>query len=328
MNSLAFWNEVGTSKVSNSGAREYQDAVVGHREKSPAVPQPGIVAAYCSLAKPRITLFLLFVTACGFWLGHSGRLRGSALVPMLFATALLSAGIFALNQYLERETDRLMQRTADRALPSGRLRPGAALLFSLVCLVVAEVCFFLFVSALAAILALIVAFSYDFLYTPLKQRSWWSVVMGAVPGALPPVIGWVSAGRPLDLAAGLLFTICFLWQFPHFHAIAWLCREDYARAGICMLPVIEGNGRSTARQIVLTASALVPVSLLPVWWNIAGPRYGVTALLLGLSYVAFGLVFRRARTSANARLLLWVSLLYLPLLLGVMALDRNHQPTF
>lgn len=314
--------------MSKSGAREDQDAVADHRETSPAVSWPGIVAAYFSLAKPRITLFLLFVTACGFWLGHGVRVQKYALAVMLFGTALLSAGIFALNQYLEREPDRLMQRTADRALPSGRLRPGAALLFGLACLVVAELCFFLFVSTLAAVLALFVAFSYDLVYTPLKRRSWWSVVVGAVPGALPPVIGWVSAGRSLDATAGLLFAIGFLWQFPHFHAIAWLCREDYARARICMLPVIERDGRLTARQIIFAILALLPVSLLPVWWGIAGPLYGVTALLMGLVYAGFGVMFGRALTKGNARLLLRASLLYLPLLLGLMALDRNPQRTF
>lgn len=261
-----------------------------------------------------------------FLVGHSGRVQWQVLAAMLFATALLSAGIFALNQYLERETDRLMQRTADRALPNGRLRPGAALLYGVACLVAAELCFFLFVSALAAALALFVAFSYDLVYTPLKRRSWWSVVVGAVPGALPLVIGWVSANQPLDAAAGLLFAICFLWQFPHFHAIAWLCREDYARAGICMLPVIERDGRSTAHQIIFAILALLPVSLVPVWWGIAGARYGVTALLIGLVYAGFGVKFGRARTADNARLLLRASLLYLPLLLGVMALDRNPMP--
>jgi protoheme IX farnesyltransferase len=204
-----------------------------------------------------------------------------------------------------------------------RLRPEAALMFGLVCSVVAELCFFLFISTLAAALALLVAFSYDLLYTPLKRRSWWSVAVGAVPGALPPVIGWVSAGRSFDGTAGLLFAAGFLWQFPQFHAIAWLCREDYARARICMLPVIERDGRSTARQIILALLALLPVSLLPVWWGTAGPLYGVTALLLGSAYVGFGVIFGRALTTAKVRPLLRASLLYLPLLLGVMALDRN-----
>lgn len=288
----------------------------------------GTVAAYLALTKPRITLFLIFVTACGFWLGHSGPLHSGVLGAMLFATALLSAGIFSLNQYLERETDGLMRRTAHRPLPTGRLRPRAALVFGVICLVLAELCFLLLVNALSAALALLIAFSYDLLYTPLKRESWWSVVVGAVPGALPPVVGWVSAGRQLDAVAGLLFAICFLWQFPHFHVIAWLSREDYARAGICMLPVVERDGRSTARQILFAALALLPVSLLPFWWGVAGPLYGVAALVMGIAYAGFSIVFGLARTTVNARLLLLASLLYLPLLLAVMASNRGLYPAF
>lgn len=312
-------------KMSDADALSGHESLLAHAASGQAISKREILVAYLSLAKPKITLFLLFTTACGFLFGNSGRVPGQAFAAMLFATALLSAGIFALNQYLERDTDRLMQRTAQRPLPAGRLRPRAALLFGLVCLFTAELCFFLFVNALAATLALFVALSYDLFYTPLKRRSWWSVAVGAVPGALPPVIGWVSAGKTLDPTAGMLFAISFLWQFPHFHAIAWLLRDDYARAGICMLPVIERDGRSTARQIVLATLALVPVSLLPLWRGVAGPLYGVTALLLGVSYVACGVMFRRGRTTVNARLLLRVSLLYFPLLLGTLALDRNPQ---
>jgi heme o synthase len=208
------------------------------------------------------------------------------------------------------------------ALPSGKLSAGRALWFGAALSAIGFFQLWAGANLLAALAGLFTLVSYLFLYTPLKQRTWWSTTVGAIPGAMPPVIGYAAAGGALTMESWALFAILFLWQFPHFYAIAWMYREDYERAGIRMLPVVEPDGRSTARQIVLFGSILVPVSLLPVMLNMSGTIYLAGAALLGLVFLASGIRLASDRTLAHARSVLLSSVLYLPLIYGLMLLDR------
>ncbi len=209
------------------------------------------VAAYAELTKPRITFLIVLTSAAGFALGSVGAINYGALAGAMFGIALLSSGIATLNQYMERDLDALMRRTADRPLPSGKLLPWEALWFGIGLTVLAEVYLALMVNPLSALLGLTVISGYLFAYTPLKTRTSLSTMVGAFPGAVPPLIGWAAARNEVGLEAWVLFAILFLWQFPHFLAIAWMYREDYGRAGILMLPVVEPDGRVTAQQIVV-----------------------------------------------------------------------------
>jgi protoheme IX farnesyltransferase len=240
----------------------------------------------------------------------------------LFGIGLLSSGIATLNQYLERDLDCLMRRTADRPLPSGKLLPWEALLFGISLTVIAEIYLAVFVNPLSALLGLTVIAGYLFGYTPLKTRTSLSTMVGAFPGAVPPIIGWTAATGELSLNAWILFAILFLWQFPHFLAIAWMYREDYARAGIVMLPVVEPDGRVTGQQIVVYTIMLLPVSLLPTVLGMAGSIYLVGALILGLLFLFSSLRAAFSQSRQQARRLLLASVLYLPLLFILMVLDR------
>lgn len=286
----------------------------------PSRPLP-LARGYLALTKPRITVFLLFVCACGFWLGALQPFPFWRLVTTLIGTAFLSAGVFAMNQYLERRTDALMRRTALRPLPTGLLSPRSALIFAIVCVAVAEGLYLFFLGPLIAILGAIVVLTYDGLYTPMKRYSWWSVAVGAVPGALPPVVGFAAARGKLDAGAFLLFAVLFLWQFPHFHAIATLYRADYASGGIRMLPVIEQDGKSTGRQMLLSCALLIVVTLLPFVLQWAGWFYLLSAIILGGVYLTPTIAMARRPSAAAARHVLRASILYLPLLLTVMLLD-------
>ena len=240
----------------------------------------------------------------------------------MLGIALLASGIGTLNQFIERELDGLMRRTADRPLPSGRLLPFEALWFGVLLTATAELYLALFVNALTAVVGLTVIAGYLFLYTPLKTRTTLSTVVGAFPGAVPPLIGWTAARGQIDVAAWVLFAILFLWQFPHFLAIAWMYREDYGRAGIRMLPVVEPDGRVTGQQIIAYTLMLIPVSLLPTVLGISGRLYLVAALALGLLFLATSVRAALSKSNQHARQLLLASVLYLPLLFGVMVLDR------
>jgi protoheme IX farnesyltransferase len=240
----------------------------------------------------------------------------------MMGTALIASGTAALNQWFEREADRKMRRTAQRPLPTGRLASGPALLFGIALSVGGFVELWWGVNLLAGLIGAFTLFSYLFLYTPLKQRTWWSTAVGAVPGAMPPVIGYAAAGGALTRESWVLFAILFLWQFPHFYSIAWMYKDDYARAGIRMLPVVEPDGRSTARQIVLFGAALIPASLLPGLLGMAGRFYLAGALLLGLGYLYSGVRVALERSLVRARGVLMASVVYLPLLYGLMLLDR------
>lgn len=280
------------------------------------------VAAYVELTKPRITFLIVLTSAAGFCLGSRGAVNYVLFAHAMVGVALLSSGIATLNQFMERELDRLMRRTAERPLPSGRLVPFEALWFGLVLTVTAELYLALFVNVVTAALGLTVVAGYLFLYTPLKTRTTLSTAIGAFPGAMPPLIGWAAARGEVDIAAWVLFAILFLWQFPHFLAIAWMYREDYGRAGIRMLPVVEPDGRVTGQQIITYALMLLPVSLLPAILGISGRFYLVAALVLGLLFLATSIRAAISKSNQHARQLLLASVLYLPLLFGVMVLNR------
>ncbi|MDZ7343372.1 MAG: heme o synthase [candidate division KSB1 bacterium] len=277
---------------------------------------------FLELTKPRVTFLILLTMAFGFYLGVPGTLDWILLLNALVGTALVAGGTSALNQYLEREIDAKMLRTKNRPLPAGRLQPRQALIFSLIISVGGLLLLALAVNLLTAFLAALTLGSYAFLYTPLKQKSSLSTVVGAVPGALPPLGGWAAARGELGLEAWVLFAILFLWQLPHFLAIAWIYRDDYRRGGLPMLTVVDPAGDSTSRQIITNCLALMPVSLLPTLLGIAGAFYFVGAFMLSLVFLSCGVAVMRKRTNLSVRRLLNASLAYLPFLLGLMALDK------
>jgi protoheme IX farnesyltransferase len=277
---------------------------------------------YLELTKPRVTLMVLITMAFGFYLGAHVELNWLPLFNALLGTALVAGGTSALNQYLERDIDAKMLRTKNRPLPAGRLRPSEALIFSITISLTGLALLALAVNLLTAFLAALTLGSYVFLYTPLKQKSPLSTVVGAIPGALPPLGGWAAATGKLATGAWILFAILFLWQLPHFLAIAWIYRDDYRRGGLPMLTVIDPAGDSASRQIITNCLALLPVSLLPTLVGIAGSFYFFGALALSLIFLTCGVAVMRARTNLSVRRLLRASLVYLPVLLALMALDK------
>lgn len=280
------------------------------------------VSAYAELTKPRITFLIVLTSAAGFGLASRRGIDYLALVSALLGIALLSSGIAALNQYAERDLDGLMRRTAGRPLPSGKLAPWEALAFGAGLTIAAEVYLLLLVNPLSALLGLTVIAGYLFGYTPLKTRSSLSTVVGAFPGAVPPLIGWSAATGTLSIEGWVLFAILFLWQFPHFLAIAWMYREDYSRAGILMLPVVEPDGRVTAQQIVLYTLMLIPVSLLPTVLGISGRFYFFGAIVLGLLFLYSSIRAAFSMSRQQAKQLLLASVLYLPLLFILMVVNK------
>src|SRR6195256_634907 len=243
------------------------------------------VSAYLELTKPRITFLIVLTSAAGFCLGSRGAVDYLLLTHAMIGIALLSSGLATVNQFMERDLDALMRRTEKRPLPTGRLLPFEALWFGVGLIVAAEVFLASFVNLLTAALGLTIIAGYLLLYTPLKTRTTLSTAVGAFPGAMPPLLGWAAARGQIDVAAWVLFAILFLWQFPHFLAIAWMYREDYGRAGIRMLPVVESEGRITGQQIVAFTIMLIPVSLLPALMGISGKVYLVSAIVLGLLFL-------------------------------------------
>jgi len=280
------------------------------------------VGAYLELTKPRITFLIVLTSAAGFGLASRSAVDYVALLSALFGIALLSSGIATLNQYAERDLDALMRRTANRPLPSGKVAPWEALAFGAGLTIAAEIYLLVLVNPLTALLGLTVIAGYLFGYTPLKTRSSLSTIVGAFPGAVPPLIGWSAATGTLSIEAWVLFAILFLWQFPHFLAIAWMYREDYSRAGILMLPVVEPDGRVTAQQIVVYTLMLVPVSLLPTVLGLSGRVYFFGALILGLLFLYSSVRAAFSMSRQQARQLLLASVLYLPLLFILMVANK------
>ncbi|HLG99787.1 MAG TPA: heme o synthase [Bryobacteraceae bacterium] len=277
---------------------------------------------YVALTKPRITWLILMSTGIGFYFGAKPAWNWLTLLHTILGTGLLASGTAALNQWFEREGDAKMRRTQARPLPSGRLGEEKAFLFGVTISIAGFFELQLFVNPLAALIGALTLVSYLFLYTPLKRRSPHSTTIGAIPGAMPPLIGYAAASGTLTWQAWILFAILFLWQFPHFYAIAWMYREDYERAGIRMLPVVEPNGQSTARRILLFSLALIPISLLPKYLLMAGNIYLFGALALGLLFLYAGVRVSFDRTRQRARRVLLASVVYLPVLYGLLLFDH------
>lgn len=278
--------------------------------------------AYVVLTKPDVTFLVVITTVSGFYLGSRGPLDWTLLLCTLAATMLVAGGTAALNQYIERDMDAAMRRTAARPLPAGILQPREVLAFGLGTLALGTLWLALAVNWLSAFLAISTSLLYLGLYTPLKTRTPLATAVGAFPGALPPLIGWAAARGSLSREAWLLFAILFFWQFPHFLSIAWIYREDYARAGIRMLPVVDRSGDHTFRQIVVMSAILVPVSLLPAVMGLAGIRYFFAALVLGMILLQFSLWAARHRTNTRAKWLMHATVAHIPILLGFMIFDR------
>jgi heme o synthase len=278
--------------------------------------------AYVTLTKPDVTFLVAMTTAAGFYLGSRGPLDWPLLLHTLGGTLLVAGGTAALNQYIEREMDSVMRRTAGRPLPSGTLQPREVLIFGVSAIVLGTAWLLLAVNWLAALVAMFTCVLYLGLYTPLKTRTTLSTAVGAIPGALPPLIGWAAAHGSLSLGGWVLFAILFFWQFPHFMAIAWMYREDYARAGIQMLPVVDKKGDATFRQIITTSAVLVWVSALPSVVGMAGMRYFFGALVLGMILLQVGLWANRSRTNVRAKWLMHATVAHIPILLAWLVLDR------
>ena len=278
--------------------------------------------AYVALTKPDVSLLVLMTTAAGYYMGARGPVDWLHMAHVVFGTLLIAAGTAALNHYIERETDRYMRRTASRPLPSGALHPNRALAFGVALAIAGAADLYIAAGALASGLGVATCLSYLLAYTPLKKRTVWATFVGAFPGAIPPMIGWVAATGSLDRGAWLLFGILFLWQFPHFHAISWMYREDYARAGILMLPVVDREGTRTFRQIILYAAALVGMSLLPAVLGLAGVVYFFGALVACTGLVQVCLWAASNKTNIRAKWLMHATVVHIALLLGLMVYDK------
>lgn len=283
------------------------------------------VRDFVELCKPRIAVVGLYTVAIGFFVGSRGVWNVSLLLHTLFGVGLVAVACSVLNQFVERETDLRMDRTAGRPLPTGRVSAGEALVFGLLSGVLGIVWLTLHVNSLTAMLGAATLLSYVGFYTPMKRWTSLSTVVGAVPGALPPVLGWTAAGGALDAGAFSLFVLLFLWQFPHFLAIAWLLRNQYANAGLQMMPRLSGrslSGHGVGLLAVVYGAALIPASLMPRFVGLAGDFYFLTAIGLGAGYLWSSMGFARHGDDASARRVLWASFLYLPILLAVLTLDH------
>jgi len=278
--------------------------------------------AYLTLTKPDVSLLVLMTTAAGYYMGARGPVDWLRLAHTVFGTMLIAGGTAALNHYIERESDRYMRRTASRPLPSGQLQPREALLFGVGLAVAGAADLWISSGWLASTLGVFTCLSYLLAYTPLKKRTVWATFVGAFPGAVPPMIGWAAATGSLDRGAWLLFGILFLWQFPHFHAIAWMYRDDYSRAGILMLPVVDRDGTRTFRQIILTAIALIAVTLLPSMLGLTGVLYFFGALVVSTALLQVCIWAASSKSNVRAKWLMHATVLHIPLLLGLMMYDK------
>ena len=284
---------------------------------------PGLLADYVALTKPRLNCLVVATSATGYYLGGRGSTDVMAMTQAVAGTALAAGGAAVLNQLYERETDALMRRTRLRPLPDGRVAPADARIFGIALSLAGLLLLAARANWLAAGLALATILVYLIVYTPMKRRTPLSTLVGAVPGALPVLIGWTASHGSVALGGATLFTIVFLWQIPHFMAIAWLYRDDYGKAGFPMLPVIDPQGRRAGRQAVRYAAALVPVSLAPTFAGISGTVYFVSALVLGLALLVLAVRFAATRNDRAARALFLGSITYLPLLWIVMIAGRR-----
>ena len=286
------------------------------------VDERSAFSVYCDLFKARLTFLVVLTTLVGFYIGVRGAVDYLLMMHAVLGTALLACGAAALNQLWEREFDARMRRTESRPLPSGRLQPESVLiiggLLSTAGMIYLAVC----VNLLTALLGALTLGSYVFVYTPLKRVTWLNTAVGAIPGALPPLMGWTSARDQITGDAWVLFCILFFWQIPHFLAIAWMYRHEYAKAGFVMLPNVDPDGSRTGRQAVSHTLGLMMVSLAPFSFKMVGPIYLAGAVVLGILFIVAAAQFARRLEHAQARRLFFVSILYLPLLLGLMVFDK------
>jgi heme o synthase len=276
------------------------------------------IADFAELTKPRITIMVLITTLVGFYMGSRDGVNYLLLLHTIIGTGLVASGASALNQYFERDLDARMVRTRNRPLPGGRLVPGEALIFSSIISAAGALYLTFFVNTLTGALGAATLAGYILIYTPLKTRTTLCTLIGALPGAAPPVMGWTAARGEVDAVALSLFSILFLWQMPHFFAIAWIFTEDYARAGFSM----HTSGEKTGRQIIFFCCVLIPVSVLPTFFGLTGTVYLLGAILLGFIYLGYGFAVALFRSNTHAHRLLRVSVLYLPVLLGLMMIDK------
>jgi protoheme IX farnesyltransferase len=298
------------------------DIITAEIEETKALGLREKLAAYVELTKPRIAFMLVLTSAAGFYLGSSQGFNFTLFTNAMIGIALLAFGVATLNQYIERKTDALMDRTAKRPLPTNKISPNEALIFGITQCAAAELYLLFLVNALTAGLGLIVIVGYVLLYTPLKTRTSASTAIGALPGAMPPLMGWTSAADSINLGAWTLFALLFLWQFPHFLAIASMYKEQYAKAGIKMLPTLEKDGKITARQILMFTILMIPVSLAPFFIGMSGVYYLAGASLLGIWFLWTSIQAARFKTVERSRRLLLVSVLYLPIIFALMVF--NH----
>ena len=287
-----------------------------------AIVEKSRFVVFSELVKARLTLLVLITTLVGFYVGARGAMDWALMIHTLLGTALLACGAAALNQLIEREHDAKMRRTEGRPLPSGRLQPDTVLLFGGFSSMAGLIYLALGVNLLTSLLGAVTLVTYVFVYTPLKRVTWLNTTVGAIPGALPPLMGWTAATGELTGAGWALFAILFFWQIPHFLAIAWMYRDEYAKAGFVMLPGVDPTGERTAHQAVSHAIGLLIVSLCPVLFRVAGATYFVGAVLIGLVFLAAAFAFARQLNVPRARQLFFASIIYLPLLLGLMVFDK------
>ncbi|CAN5866928.1 heme o synthase [soil metagenome] len=299
------------------------DILTAEIQETKAIGLKEKLAAFFELTKPRIAFMLVLTSAAGFYLGSRGNFDFLLFINSIIGITLLAFGVATLNQFIERRTDALMERTAKRPIPTQKVTPTEALVFGLILTLSAEIYLAFLVNALTAVLGLVVIVGYVLLYTPLKTKTSASTAIGAIPGAMPPLMGWTSSANEITLGAWVLFALLFLWQFPHFLAIAWMYKEQYRKAGILMLPVVEPEGKLTAIQIVTFTVMLIPISLAPYFIGVAGIVYLIGASILGLWFLITSIQTARAKSVEKARKLLLVSVLYLPIIFALMVF--NHQ---
>jgi protoheme IX farnesyltransferase len=282
-----------------------------------------ITNSYIDLMKPNILIMVLITTILGYFLGADGKILWNNLTWMLIGTTFSAGGAGVLNQYLERDQDKIMNRTCNRPIPSGKISPQNALIFGIITVIVGTIVLVVKINLLTGSLSILTAFMYVLIYTPMKRVTWLNTSLGSIPGALPPIGGWAAATNSIDSGAWILFAILYLWQHPHFFAIAWMCKDDYEKAGFKMLPVIEPDGNRTIRQILWHLSLLFPISLLPVLIGMNGNIYLYGVLIITLYYFlsAFPMLYKKSYK--NASRILKASVLYLPALMIIIIIDKG-----
>ena len=282
-----------------------------------------IINSYIDLMKPSILIMVLITTILGFYLGSDGNVVWINLIWMLTGTTFSAGGASVLNQYLERDQDKIMNRTCDRPIPLGIISPYNALVFGIITVIIGTSILVVKINLLTGFLSLLTVFMYVLVYTPMKRVTWLNTSIGSVPGALPPIGGWAAATNSIDSGAWILFGILYLWQHPHFFAIAWMCKNDYEKAGFKMLPVIEPDGKRTVRQILWHLSLLFPISLLPVLIGMNGYIYLYGSLIITLYYFLSAFPMLKNKSHKNASQILKASVLYLPALLVIIIIDKG-----